>query len=188
MIKKILLALFAVVVLAMIFGTDDDHNHLTCVNEISDGGVAQASNIEKNIPNFTAKTIDGETVTNQIFTLKKITVVNIWGTFCPPCIEEMPELGEMARTLPADAQIIGIVCDASEDSAQQINKARQITQEARANFVNIVPDAQLIKFMESIEAVPTTIFVNSRGEIVGEMIIGADVEGYKDELKKLLKN
>ena len=94
----------------------------------------------------------------------------------------------MGDVLPADAQIIGIVCDASEDSAQQINKARQITQEARANFVNIVPDAQLIKFMESIEAVPTTIFVNSRGEIVGEMIIGADVEGYKDELKKLLKN
>ena len=148
---------------------------------------AQASSVAKNIPNFSAKTIKGETVTNEIFASKKITVVNIWGTFCPPCIAEMPELGEMARTLPADAQIIGLVCDAPENSPQ-IQKALQITQEANADFVNIVPDEQLLKFMEGVEAVPTTIFINSKGEVVGKAIIGADVKGYKDELEKLLKN
>ena len=141
----------------------------------------------QNIPNFTAKTITGETVTNEIFASKKISVVNIWGTFCPPCIAEMPELGEMARSLPADAQIIGLVCDATEDSTQQIQKAQEITKQSNANFVNIIPDAQLLKFMENVEAVPTTIFVNSKGEVVGKAIIGADVEGYKNELQKLLK-
>ncbi|MBQ3726701.1 MAG: TlpA family protein disulfide reductase [Selenomonadaceae bacterium] len=147
---------------------------------------AQASPVAKNIPNFSAKTITGETVTNEIFAAKKISVVNIWGTFCPPCIAEMPELGELARSLPADAQIIGLVCDASENSVQ-IQKALQITQEARADFVNIIPDEQLLKFMEGVEAVPTTIFVNSKGEVVGKAVIGADVEAYKDELEKLLK-
>lgn len=147
---------------------------------------AQASPVAKNIPTFSAKTISGAPVTNEIFAAKKITIVNIWGTFCPPCIAEMPELGEMARALPDDAQIIGLVCDATEDSPQQIQKAIQITQEAGADFVNIVPDAALLKFMENVEAVPTTIFVNSKGEVVGKAVIGADVEGYKDELKKLL--
>ena len=148
---------------------------------------AQASPVAKNIPNFTAKTITGETVTNEIFASKKITVVNIWGTFCPPCIAEMPELGEMARSLPADAQIIGLVCDATEDSVQQIQKAQEITKQSNADFVNIIPDEQLLKFMEGVEAVPTTIFVNSKGEVVGKAIIGADIEGYKNELEKLLK-
>ena len=147
---------------------------------------AQASPVAKSVPNFSAKTIKGEVVTNEIFASKKITVVNIWGTFCPPCIGEMPELGEMARTLSADAQIIGLVCDASEKSAQ-VQKALQITQEAKADFVNIVPDENLLKFMEGVEAVPTTIFVNSKGEVVGRAIIGANVEAYKDELEKLLK-
>ena len=149
---------------------------------------AQASPVSKNIPNFTAKTITGETVTNEIFAAKKITVVNIWGTFCPPCIAEMPELGEMARALPTDAQLIGFVCDTTEDSPQQIQKAIQITQESGADFVNIVPDEQLLAFMENVEAVPTTIFVNSKGEVVGRAVIGADVEAYKDELEKLLKD
>lgn len=179
MMKKILVAICAACLLMTGCG-DEAHVHET-------SSTAQASPVAKNIPNFTAKTIKGETVTNEIFAAKKISVVNIWGTFCPPCIGEMPELGEMARNLPADAQLIGLVCDASEESAQ-IQKAIQITQEAKANFVNIIPDAQLMHFMENVEAVPTTIFVNSKGEVVGKAIIGADVEAYKDELEKLLKD
>ena len=147
---------------------------------------AQASPVSKNVPTFSAKTTGGATITNEIFAAKKITVVNIWGTFCPPCIGEMPELGEMAKNLPADAQLIGIVCDA-EDGSPQIQDAQKILRDAGANFVNIVPDAELMKFLEAFEAVPTTIFVNSKGEVVGKAIIGADVEGYKNELAKLLK-
>ncbi len=147
---------------------------------------AQASPVAEKIPEFLAKTIDGDPVTQEIFAAKKITVVNIWGTFCPPCIAEMPELGEMARNLPDDVQIIGLVCDASEKSAQ-IQKAQQIVQQSGANFVNIIPDDRLIKFIEHVEAVPTTIFVNSKGEVVGKAIIGANVKGYRDELEKLLQ-
>ena len=162
-----------------------------CIDDSADvndsSKAAQASPVAKNVPNFSAKTIKGETVTNEIFAAKKITMVNIWGTFCPPCIAEMPELGEMARSMPADAQLIGLICDAS-DGSQQIQKALQITKEAGADFVNIIPDEQLMNFMENVEAVPTTIFVNSKGEVVGKAVIGADLDAYKDELKKLLKN
>ena len=178
MIRKLLVAICAACLLFTGCGGSADNNGMP--------NTAQASPVAKNIPNFTAKTITGETVTNEIFAAKKISVVNIWGTFCPPCIAEMPELGEMARNLPDNAQIIGFVCDASEESSQ-IQKAVQITKEAGADFVNIIPDAQLMKFMENVEAVPTTIFVNSKGEVVGRAVIGADVEGYKNELEKLLK-
>ena len=183
--KKILtvfLSLFLAIFL--ISGCGGEENS-SC--NVESQNTAQASPVAKVIPNFTAKTIAGETVTNEIFASKKITVVNIWGTFCPPCIAEMPELGEMARALPAEAQIIGLVCDTSEDSTENIPAAQKITAEANADFINIVPDAELLKFIDNVEAVPTTIFINSKGEVVGKAIIGADVAGYKDELEKLLK-
>ena len=180
--KKIFAALLMMSLLLSGCGEDSAADHGSHNHKI-----AQASPVAKNIPNFSAKTITGETVTNEIFAAKKISLVNIWGTFCPPCIGEMPELGELARSLPADAQIIGLVCDASENS-QQVKRALKITREANADFMNIIPDEQLMKFMEGVEAVPTTIFVNSKGEVVGKAIIGADVEGYKDELKKLLSD
>ena len=177
--KKFLTAVLLSVALILSGCVEDEHVH-------DSPNTVQASPVAKNVPAFQATTINGETVTNEIFAAKKITVVNIWGTFCPPCIGEMPELGEMARTLPADAQLIGLVCDASENSVQ-IQRALEITQKANVGFVNIVPDAQLMKFMEGVEAVPTTIFVNSKGEVVGNAIIGANIKGYKNELQKLLK-
>ena len=148
---------------------------------------AQASPVAKTVPTFNAKTITGQNVSNDIFAAKKITVVNIWGTFCPPCIAEMPELGDMARSMPADAQIIGIVCDTTAEMPDRIKKAQEIVHKANADFVNIVPDENLLRFLGNVEAVPTTIFVNSKGEVVGKAVIGADVKGYKNELAKLLK-
>ena len=179
--KKIF-ALLMICALTLMTGCGDD----SADSNEDVPNTAQASPVAKNVPQFTAKTIAGETVTQEIFAAKKITVVNIWGTFCPPCIAEMPELGELARSLPGDAQIIGLVCDATENS-MQVQRAQEILQEAGANFVNIIPDAQLMKFMENVEAVPTTIFINSKGEVVGNAVIGADVKGYKRELEKLLK-
>ena len=180
MLKKI----FSVLLISAAFligGCEDDSAHVH-----DNPSSAKASPVASSLPTFTTTTITGETVTNEIFAAKKITVVNIWGTFCPPCIGEMPELGEMSRNLPKDAQIIGLVCDASENSVQ-IQRAQKILREANANFVNIVPDEQLMRFMENVEAVPMTIFVNSKGEVVGNAIVGANVEAYENELKRLLE-
>lgn len=177
--KKFLAALFVAGIL--LTGCGDNSADVEDVTN-----TAQASPVAQVVPNFTTKTLTGATVTNEIFASKKITMINIWGTFCPPCINEMPELGEMARNLPADAQIIGLICNADENSGNQIQEALRITRESNADFVNLLLSAELAKFIENVEAVPTTIFVNSKGEVVGEAIIGADVSGYKDELEKLL--
>ena len=138
-------------------------------------------------PAFQAKDINGQTVTNDIFAQKKITVVNVWGTFCSPCIGEMPELGEWARQMPKDAQIIGLVCDIeSANDTYHINAAKEILGKAHADFVNIIPDSSLQNFLSQVEAVPTTFFVNSQGQIVGEPIVGADVDGYQDFVEDYL--
>lgn len=155
-------------------------------DDSSEQQIAQESPVAKNVPAFNAKTITGATVTEKIFAEKKITMINIWGTFCPPCIAEMPELGDMARSLPDNAQIIGLVCDA-EDGSPKIKEAQKIISKANVDFINIVPDENLKKFIASVEAVPTTIFVNSKGEVVGKAVIGANLEGYVDEIEELLE-
>ena len=142
----------------------------------------------KKFPSFSAKDVNGRDVTEKIFSDKKITVVNIWGTFCPPCIGEMPELGEWAKNMPPEVQLIGIVCDVkNENDTKTINAAKKILSEANADFVNIVPNVELIKFMESVDAVPTTIFVDAEGNLIGQPIVGADVEGYKKFVEEHLK-
>ena len=142
---------------------------------------------QEDFPSFRAVDLQGNEVTKEIFAQKKITVINIWGTFCPPCIGEMPELGDWARNMPADAQLIGIVCDVMDrQDAGSIGTAKKILGEAGAEFVNLVPDEAIMEYLEGVEAVPTTIFVNSEGKVVGSPVVGADVEAYKAFVRKYL--
>ena len=153
----------------------------------SSGAKAEAQTMTK-LPQFSTKDLAGNAVTNDIFAKKKLTVVNIWGTFCPPCIGEMPELGKWAKEMPADAQIIGIVCDMDgEGDSKTQQEALRILKEAGADFVNLVPDKELMKYLDTVDAVPTTIFVDSSGNLVGHPVIGADVDAYKKAVKDYLK-
>ena len=51
-------------------------------------------------PTFTTQDLSGNTVDNSIFAQKELTVLNIWGTTCAPCITEMPELQEWSEEMP----------------------------------------------------------------------------------------
>ena len=44
---------------------------------------------------FTATDLKGAAVTSEIFSKNKVTMLNIWGTFCGPCIREMPDLAKL---------------------------------------------------------------------------------------------
>ena len=76
---------------------------------------------------FTAENLALESVDSSIFAEKDLTVLNVWGTFCGPCINEMPELGEWQRALPENVQIIGLVADvAGKEDKEHIELANMI--------------------------------------------------------------
>lgn len=139
------------------------------------------------IPSFSAKDLDGNTVTEDIFAGKDLTVVNIWGTFCNPCIAEMPELGEWAASMPDNVQIVGLIVDISGDEdTRHHDLAVEITKKAGAEFTHIIANADLNALMQWIVGVPTTLFVDQEGNLVGEPVIGADVDGYKTFVEEYL--
>ena len=138
---------------------------------------------------FTTNDIDGNEVTESIFANKDLTVVNIWGTFCGPCINEMPELGAWEKELPDNVQIVGLIVDiSSTDNETQIAAAKQITEKADAGFVNLIGgNGDFDELIGSVVGVPTTISVDKSGNIVGEIIVGADVDRYKSFVNKYVE-
>ena len=129
---------------------------------------------------FTAKNLNLEDVDDSIFKDKDLTVLNIWGTFCGPCINEMPELGAWAKEMPDNVQIIGLVADiAGETDEQQIDTAKTILEKTGADFQNIIPNSDFSDLLSNVVGVPTTYFINKEGKIVGKPIVGAQVSKYK---------
>lgn len=131
-------------------------------------------------PAFTATDLDGSTVTESIFSEKDLTVLNIWGTFCGPCIGEMPELGEWAKEMPDNVQIVGLIIDINgEEDTEHRDLAVDITQQAGVDFTNLIANADFAPILKDVIGVPTTLFIDGDGNIVGDPIVGADVDGYK---------
>lgn len=131
-------------------------------------------------PAFTATDLDGSTVTESIFSEKDLTVLNIWGTFCGPCIGEMPELGEWAKEMPDNVQIVGLIIDINgEEDTEHRDLAVDITQQAGVDFTNLIANADFAPILKDVIGVPTTLFIDGDGNIVGDPIVGANVDGYK---------
>lgn len=146
------------------------------------------TNVGDRMPDFTTTDLDGNTVTQDIFSEKDLTVVNVWGTFCNPCIGEMPELGKWADEMPENVQIIGFVSDITgSDDGEHLDLARKITEKAGVHFKNLITgDPQFNGFMSGIVGVPTTFIVDSQGNILGDPIVGAHVEDYKKAVEENL--
>ncbi len=131
-------------------------------------------------PAFSATDLDGNTVTESIFTEKDLTVLNIWGTFCGPCIGEMPELGGWAAEMPDNVQIVGLIIDINgEEDTEHRDLAVEITEKAGAGFTNLIANMDFAPVLKDVVGVPTTLFIDGEGNIVGDPIVGANVDGYK---------
>ena len=138
-------------------------------------------------PTFATKDMQGNDVTNDIFADKDLTIVNFWAITCGPCISELPELGEWARELPENVQIIGVLTDVTAGDAKKAAKVENIMSKAKAEFINLGADEVLYDyFSRRITGTPTTVLVNSCGEIVGDAIVGAYIEKYKEAVEAYL--
>ncbi len=138
-------------------------------------------------PDFAMQDLDGNTVDHTIFSGRDLTMVNMWGTFCPPCIAEMPDLGKLAKVLESDynAQLIGLVVDIGD--AETLALAKDILSRSKAAHLNLIPDAGVSEFLQQFEFVPTTFFIDKDGYILGQPVVGGHSYGdYLVLVKDLL--
>ncbi|QXM05482.1 TlpA family protein disulfide reductase [Crassaminicella indica] len=99
----------------------------------------------------------------------------------------MPEVQALYTEMKEQGvNVIGIVADGIDNEIVVLDVLRK----SDVTFKNIIPNDKFVDdFLNKINAVPTTIFVNSNGEIIGEPVIGSrDKEGYKEIIEEALKN
>ena len=146
--------------------TDDTQSNDSAASESSDDS-AETFQLT-----FTAKDLDGNEVDQSVFANAKLTMMNIWATFCGPCINEMPELGELAAEGGTDYQIIGVCADLN-DTEDMLEDAKEIVSQTKANYLHLQPAEDLYPVLTASSSVPVTFFFDSEGKLVGKGILGA---------------
>ena len=56
----------------------------------------------------------------------RVVVLNFWGTFCPPCVEEMPSLVNMQRELKPGVQVLAVSIDEDPDAYHRFLREHSI--------------------------------------------------------------
>lgn len=140
----------------------------------ADGKVDESQEQEVYVLTFEATTTEGEALTSECFANAKLTMINVWATYCNPCLSEMPDLGEIAAEYdPADFQMIGIISDVMEDGAQSdIDYAKQLIEETSATTYPhlLLNESLYMNLVGAVSGVPTTFFVNEKGELLGYLV------------------
>jgi len=135
-----------------------------------------------------AMTTDGELMSSDVFANSKLTMINVWATFCSPCINEMPDLGEIAGEYDvADFQMIGIIADVMEGDADMLTKAKSVIEETEANYPHLLLNEELyMNLVGASDSVPTTYFFNQNGELLGYTVGAKSKEIWKEIIDGLL--
>ena len=159
-------------------------------NEVGQQQVTETdeNNKQESVISFSGKDMEGKEVNSaDIFAGHKITMVNVWATFCNPCIQELPDLEQLNKEIEADGmQVIGLVSDVvySDGNYNEDNwkLGETILKEKGVTYTNIMCDVSAFQDQIRIDAVPTTFFVDENGKMVGQTQIGSV---SKEDYKKL---
>jgi|GEM_PF-619590 len=122
-----------------------------------------------NLTDFETTDLNGNKVTQDIFKDYDVTMINVWATWCGPCMGELPEIQAIVGKLPERTQIISVCSDASDDP----DYAADVVKKEGLTYPVLKPDDSLNKcLLDYIEGFPTTLFADSQGKLIGEPIIG----------------
>ena len=134
-----------------------------------------------------APVISGATLENGTITLArdKVTVLNVWASWCSPCRAEAPLLSDFAAKYRArGVAFAGIL------TRDNISSATEFAKRFNLNYPTFTDDAVLAKFRNSLvpNAIPTTLILDAHGYVAARVSGEVTVALLTNLIEKVLKD
>jgi cytochrome c biogenesis protein CcmG/thiol:disulfide interchange protein DsbE len=145
-------------------------------------------------PNFQARDLKGNPVELKDHT-GKVVMVNIWATWCAPCLEEMPSIERLYKEFHSSGlEIMAVSVDAEigkvDASRNQVGGDIQAFGDSlNLTFPLLHDPSGSIEQLYKITGVPETFVIGRDGVIYKKVAGGTewDASEHKDLLKRLLE-
>jgi len=156
-----------------------------------------SQNVATDLSNLQTVDIDGKEFSGKDFSDYDLTMVNVFATWCSPCVQEIPDLAEIQKEMKdKGVNIVGVVTDTVDQTGENqeaLEKAKLIRERSKAEYPFLIPyKSNFNGRLSGIQAFPETFFVDKKGQIVGETYSGSHnkkawLEIIEKELAKVKK-
>lgn len=128
-------------------------------------------------PGFSLRSGDG-TIRDLAGLQGRVVIVNFWGTFCPPCKEEMPAIqSQYDKWKDRGVEVLAVNLGESEVTAQSFVRQHSLT------FPILYDPNLAVRDKYGVNQYPTTFFIDSNGKI-HKTVIGKMEESFIEETLK----
>jgi peroxiredoxin len=127
--------------------------------------VPPASVIGQPAPDFTLPNLESQMVSLSAFR-GKVILLNIFATWCPPCVEEMPSMQKLYMALNGeDFEILAVSIDT--DGARTV---APFMRKHKLNFPALTDTEGVIKRLYRIRGIPESYIIDRSGKVVDKVI------------------
>ncbi len=131
---------------------------------------------------FTLLDLNNDEVTLSDY-IGNVVVLNFWGTWCPPCVDEIPSIIEVNNDYKdKNVEIIGV------SVGDDISILKQFVEENNINYTILVDGTiDNTENMYNVRAFPTTFFIDTEGNIENKIIGEMTTDQLINEIEKVLE-
>lgn len=116
-------------------------------------------------PNFTLPDLDGKMVSLADFK-GQVVLLNIWATWCAPCVEEMPSMEKLHQELK-DEKFVILAVSIDESGAKVV---RPFMKKHKLSFPALIDSAGTLKSLYRTTGVPESYIIDKDGRVLEEII------------------
>jgi thiol-disulfide isomerase/thioredoxin len=122
-----------------------------------------------NAPDFSYTTIDG--TSGSLSELKgKVVLLNLWASWCGPCVREMPDIAALKADYP-ELEVLAV--NISDDPGS----ARDFIDRTDYDFRWVIDEQGMISALYPSDAIPYTIIIDRDG-VVSSVSLGSPPDAY----------
>jgi len=105
----------------------------------------------------------------------KVVIVDFWGTWCPPCVAEIPSFIRLQNEYgPQGFQMVGLNVERVESDEEATKMITQFMQDKGMNYPCALAPEAVQQLVPDLRAFPTTLFIDKSGKV------RAKLEGLHD--------
>jgi len=151
----------------------------SAINDSPTTGPPTGTEIGWQAPNFKLQSISGEHVELKQFK-GKVVVINFWASWCPYCVDEMPEFEKLSKEMGDKVVIIGV--NRAESLEKQSEFLNSLSVKITYRLLLDTNDESSKSY--DVRVMPTTFFLNENGIIAQKNLGPLTVDQMKQLVAK----